>query len=212
MIIRCCIICALLVHICTVDIVFSQVAVEGVIGGSVLLPCVSSKNEHKLQDISVLWRHNGSMNVFAITDGRGSVEDQDVNYKNRVKTFPEEYEKGNFSIIIYNLKHADAGEHQCYIGHSFENLKVQLLVNESTKAKENLSAIEKEGKVETMQTWKIILITVFCVSVLLLIGIGIWIKLKKPKRTDRSSSGVSTFEGLMVAKQDHHDDSGLKAD
>ncbi|KAA0712401.1 hypothetical protein E1301_Tti018229 [Triplophysa tibetana] len=46
------------------QLLYSLVTIDGVIGGSVLLPCASNKHEHNLQDIDVLWRYNASMNVF----------------------------------------------------------------------------------------------------------------------------------------------------
>ncbi|KAA0712406.1 hypothetical protein E1301_Tti018233 [Triplophysa tibetana] len=108
------------------------VDVVDVVGGSVDLPCSSKNNKHNLDDINVRWRHNGSKNVYDIIKGIGSVERQDPVYMNRIKTFPGEYEKGNFTLKLNNLRHTDAGEYLCYITHSSELRKVQLLINEST--------------------------------------------------------------------------------
>jgi len=44
-----------------------QVTVTAVIGGSVLLPCSSTEEDHKLRDINVFWRHNGSKIVCDIS-------------------------------------------------------------------------------------------------------------------------------------------------
>ncbi|XP_056614695.1 uncharacterized protein LOC130429883 isoform X1 [Triplophysa dalaica] len=125
----CCYIYALLVNIWTTDKVYSQVTIDGVIGGSVLLPCASNKHEHNLQNIDVLWRYNASMNVFTILKGKGSVEHQGPKYKNKTEIFPDEFLKGIFSIQLNNLVHTDAGEYDCYIVHSEEHVKVWLLIN-----------------------------------------------------------------------------------
>ncbi|KAA0712399.1 hypothetical protein E1301_Tti018227 [Triplophysa tibetana] len=109
--------------------VYSLVTIDGVIGGSVLLPCASNKHEHNLQDIDVLWRYNASMNVFTILKGKGSVEHQEPKYKNKTEIFPDKFLKGIFSIQLNNLVYTDAGEYDCYIVHSGEHVKVWLLIN-----------------------------------------------------------------------------------
>ncbi len=106
-----------------------QVTVKAVIGGSFVLPCFSTQHDLKLQDTDVHWRHNGSKIVFDIIKGEDSLEKQDQWYKNRVESFPEEYEKGNFSIKLTALTHADAGKYICFITPSNEQKTVQLIIN-----------------------------------------------------------------------------------
>uniref|UniRef100_A0A8C2EDY0 Ig-like domain-containing protein n=1 Tax=Cyprinus carpio TaxID=7962 RepID=A0A8C2EDY0_CYPCA len=106
-----------------------QVTVEGFIGGSVVLPCSSDDHDHKLQDTDVHWRHNGSIYVYDIINGKDSNEEQDPRYKNRTKTFPEEYARGNFSIKFSGLTHADAGKYICYITTLDEQETVELIIN-----------------------------------------------------------------------------------
>ncbi|XDV22125.1 hypothetical protein PO909_027084, partial [Leuciscus waleckii] len=101
---------------------------EGVIGGSVLLPCSSTKHDHKLQDTDVSWRHNDSEIVFDIVKGEDSVAEQDSRYKTRVETFPLEYKRGNFSIKLNNLNYTDAGEFNCLITPSNEQKNVVLII------------------------------------------------------------------------------------
>uniref|UniRef100_A0A8C2BYS2 Ig-like domain-containing protein n=1 Tax=Cyprinus carpio TaxID=7962 RepID=A0A8C2BYS2_CYPCA len=102
-----------------------QVTIEAVIGGYVVLPCSSAKHDHKLQDIDVSWRHNGSKIVFDIIPRSNSPVTQDPEYKNRVESFPQEYLRGNFSIKLNNLQHTDAGQYICYIKNSdkYQTLK-----------------------------------------------------------------------------------------
>ncbi len=106
-----------------------QVTVKAVIGGSVVLPCSSAEHDLKLLDTEVHWRHNGSKIVFDIIKGEDSLEKQDQWYKNRVKTFPEEYLRGNFSIKLSGLTHTDAGKYICLITPSNEQKTVQLIIN-----------------------------------------------------------------------------------
>lgn len=112
---------------CTVSL---QVTVhrEGVIGGSVVLPCSSSGHHYKLQEIDVSWRHNDSEIVYDIVKGEDSLAEQDPRYKNRAETFPSEYERRNFSIRLKNLTYTDAGEFSCLITPSNEQENVELII------------------------------------------------------------------------------------
>ncbi|XDV22140.1 hypothetical protein PO909_027099, partial [Leuciscus waleckii] len=114
------------IKVCVVSVSLQE-TVEAVIGGSVLLPCSSTEHDHKLQDINVFWRHNGEIVCDIIPSSR-SLEKQDPEYKNRTETFPEEYERGNFSIKLHKLIYADAGEYTCLISHSSEQPTVQLII------------------------------------------------------------------------------------
>ncbi len=108
--------------------VYLQDTLEAVIGGSVVLLCSSNKHDLK-QDINVHWRQNGSIYIYDIIKGKDSMAEQDPRYKKRVKTFPKEYLRGNFSIKVNNLTHADAGKYICLITPSNEKKTVQLIIN-----------------------------------------------------------------------------------
>ncbi|RXN31334.1 CD276 antigen-like protein [Labeo rohita] len=110
--------------------VYPQVTVEGVIGGSVVLPCSSAKRD---QDTEVHWRHNSKI-VYDIIKGEHSVALQDQQYKNRVETFPDEYERGNFSIKLNNLQHADAGEFSCFIKPSDKQETIKLITTDAASS------------------------------------------------------------------------------
>ncbi|XP_077083196.1 uncharacterized protein LOC143736344 [Siphateles boraxobius] len=140
------------VFVVLINKVFLQETVKAVIGGSVLLPCSSTEHDHKPQDINVFWRHNGSKIVCDIISSNNSLEKQDLEYKNRTETFPEEYKRGNFSIKLTDLTHTDAGKYICYISHSSEQPTVQLIIMESTAEKGTVSTIistEQENQGET---------------------------------------------------------------
>lgn len=105
-----------------------QESVEGFIGGSAVLPCLSEEHQPKLEDITVLWRHN-SLSVYEISKGKDSVKAQDPAYKNRTETFPEEYLNGNFSLKLNYLQHNDAGKYKCFMTTQKPEVKsVQLLI------------------------------------------------------------------------------------
>ncbi|XP_052445864.1 CD276 antigen homolog [Carassius gibelio] len=114
-----------------------QVTVEGFVGGSVVLPCSSTEHDLTLQDTDVHWRDKDSKIVFDIVKGEDSIAEQNSQYKNRVETFPDEYKRGNFSIILTNLQHTDAGEFSCFITPSDEQKTVELIITGSTAEKGN---------------------------------------------------------------------------
>ncbi len=106
-----------------------QVTVEGFTGGSVVLLCSSTEHDLKLQKIDVFWRNKESKIMYNLIKGTDYLEKQDPRYKNRVLTFPDEYKRGNFSIKLLNLTHADAGKFICFITPSDELETVELIIN-----------------------------------------------------------------------------------
>uniref|UniRef100_A0A8C2ISP7 Ig-like domain-containing protein n=1 Tax=Cyprinus carpio TaxID=7962 RepID=A0A8C2ISP7_CYPCA len=97
-----------------------DVTVEAVFGGSVVLPCSSDEHDLKLQDTEVFWRGKDNEIIYNLIKGADSLKSQEPRYKNRAQTFPDEYRRGNFSIKLVNLTHADAGTYICYITPSNE--------------------------------------------------------------------------------------------
>uniref|UniRef100_A0A673G8W9 CD276 antigen homolog n=1 Tax=Sinocyclocheilus rhinocerous TaxID=307959 RepID=A0A673G8W9_9TELE len=168
----CCFICAFFVLINKVCL---QVPVEGFIGGSVVLPCSSAEHDLKLQDINVLWRDKGSETVYDIIKGKDSVERQDPRYKNRAETFPEEYERGNFSLKLINLNHTDAGEFNCFITHSSDSKQetVWLFINDSTAEKGNKSTKQENQEPGTQSDWITIVLICVCTIFILLFAVFI---------------------------------------
>ncbi|XP_050960349.1 CD276 antigen homolog [Labeo rohita] len=181
MVIGCCFVCVFAVLINKVCL---QVTVEGVIGGSVVLPCFSRKNDLKPQDINVHWRHNYTQIVCDIIQGKDSVEGQNQWYKNRTETFPDEYLKGNFSIKLNNLQHADAGEFSCFITSDSKEETVQLFISafvvDSTADKGNKSTdLETPGETAPDNVgipWHWVIIAVVLVIIIIVVLILIFRK------------------------------------
>ncbi|CAM4654772.1 unnamed protein product [Leuciscus chuanchicus] len=173
-----------------------QETVEAVIGGSVLLPCSSTEHDLELED--VFWRHNGSKIVCDIIVNDSSLK-QDPEYKNRTETFPEEYERGNFSIKLHNLISADAGEYTCYITHSSEHPTVKLIIIESTAEKVTIST-EQENQGETEpdsvsspSLW-VGIATVIIVTVIVIVIVYLRKKSSSSRRADRHDMGTDAHE------------------
>ncbi|XP_026053946.1 ICOS ligand-like [Carassius auratus] len=142
-----------------------QVTVEGFVGGSVVLPCSSAEHVLKLQDTDVHWRHNSSKIVYDLVKGEDSLEEQDPRYKNRTKTFPEECVRGNFSISLSDLTHADAGKYNCLITPSSKHETVELIINE-----EGNTRIEEETRPDSGEkSWLWILVVPLLTELVILI-------------------------------------------
>ncbi|KAI2645525.1 Programmed cell death 1 ligand 1 [Labeo rohita] len=107
-----------------------QDPVVGFTGGSAVLPCLSKERPLKLQEITVYWRYNDSLNVYDFISGQGSVKDQHSAYKGRAEMFSDDFEKGNFSLKLSNLQHNDTGKYICY---ESEVHTVELCVKEKEK-------------------------------------------------------------------------------
>ncbi len=108
-----------------------EVTVEADIGGSVVLPCSSTEHDLKLQDTDVHWRDKNDTIVYSIIKGEHSLVGQDPQYKKRAETFPDKYLRGNFSIKLTAVTHADAGKYICYITNPSDSQQetVQLIIN-----------------------------------------------------------------------------------
>ncbi|XP_047211254.1 V-set domain-containing T-cell activation inhibitor 1-like [Girardinichthys multiradiatus] len=111
---------------------FQGLVSEGFIGQSVLLPCTSSKSSA----VDVFWRDKDDKVLLDIKKGKPDLGLQDLKFKGRVSSFPEEYQKGNFSIIMGNLELGDAGNYECtiLIGTSSETIRIMLSVKERNSA------------------------------------------------------------------------------
>ncbi|XP_053085351.1 CD276 antigen homolog isoform X4 [Pangasianodon hypophthalmus] len=108
----------LLIHKVSVQ----SVPVEGIIGQTVILPC---KLKQKPQ--TVFWRYRDDRTVCDFLGGEADFDEQDPAYKDRVEIFPSEIEKGNFSIMLSNVKKSDEGTYTC-IATNLTPLTVELTV------------------------------------------------------------------------------------
>ncbi|XDV22029.1 hypothetical protein PO909_027002, partial [Leuciscus waleckii] len=123
-----------------------QEPIVGFIGGSAVLPCSSKEPQLKLQDITVHWRYNDSLNVYDIIDGKGSIVDQHLAYKERVETFPDDFKQGNFTLKLNNLQNNDTGKYVCYASEIKEESNQK---TNQTEGKSNQGAQSRPHKIVT---------------------------------------------------------------
>ncbi|XP_050960556.1 uncharacterized protein LOC127161844 [Labeo rohita] len=206
MMISCCFLC---IFVVLINKVCLQVTVEGVIGGSVVLPCSSAEHDLKPEDINVHWRQNGRIYVYDIIERKDSVANQHQRYKNRIKTFPEEYVRRNFSIKLTGLTHADAGTYICHITPSNEQETVLLIINDffiaETTTEKVTKTTDQENQEETRpdsvgNSWLLILVgTLLPILFILFIVIIFRQKISSCLMSDNISKG-RTMVKIQKAK------------
>ncbi|KAI4885736.1 hypothetical protein NFI96_021578, partial [Prochilodus magdalenae] len=90
------------------------------LGGSVLLPC-SAQDPLPLEGLRVEWRTDSEsvVNVLQQKDIRADLQSE--TFRGRANFFPEEISKGNFSILLSDIRREDAGVYRCGV-HSNQDL------------------------------------------------------------------------------------------
>ncbi|MEE6511055.1 hypothetical protein FKM82_017253 [Ascaphus truei] len=87
----------------------------GVVHEDVLLPCVVTYNELFAYDkLSVLWNKE-NYGVHHFYYGKEQAEHQDIVFRGRTRLFPEEFPKGNLSLLLKNVQASDAGIYECRV-------------------------------------------------------------------------------------------------
>lgn len=102
--------------------------------------------------VDVSWKEDKNNNV--VLDIKNHKEDtthQHKKYKGRVSSFPQEYNSGNFSIVMKNLQENDNGTYECHISSEHYLQRVDLKV--SGQFVYSRSDIFKAGSVFTLQIW-----------------------------------------------------------
>uniref|UniRef100_A0A673X9H4 Si:dkey-222p3.1 n=1 Tax=Salmo trutta TaxID=8032 RepID=A0A673X9H4_SALTR len=94
-------------------VVSSQERVEGFTRGEVILPC--RYNVMPIKEVTIFWRYKDDRNVCNIVSGKADLTDQDRQFRNRIRIFPEEWSNGNFSLLLTDLKDSDSGSYSCFI-------------------------------------------------------------------------------------------------
>lgn len=103
----------------------------GFIGGEVLLPCVYSG---KLSNpVNAFWRDKDDKVVLDIVNG--AEVKIDPKFEGRVRSFKDQYETGNVSVLIKGLRADDAGPYECAIPKVDYQTTTQLKVTEKPAVK-----------------------------------------------------------------------------
>lgn len=155
-----------------------EVSVLGYKEGDVILPCTYSgphvNNPSPDDYMPVLWRYEGNKVVHDVIKGKSVLSEQDQQFKGRTSIFPEELQKGNFSLRLTNLREDDSGEFTCtvHLGTDQVDQAVKLRI-EAEKPTEPISPEFKEQfrnrSVETCPENRIFLLILLLACVLPLV-------------------------------------------
>uniref|UniRef100_A0A4W5QJJ1 Ig-like domain-containing protein n=1 Tax=Hucho hucho TaxID=62062 RepID=A0A4W5QJJ1_9TELE len=128
-----------------VNVEGSQVNVEGFKGDYVILPCTYIKKA--LQNVNFFWEYADDASVYKIIDGKSNLTDQDRQFRDRTRIFPEELANGNFSLLLTDLKDSDSGSYSCFIPTESIHRQVNLSVQEKpTPEPTNSSSVSLRGQ------------------------------------------------------------------
>ncbi|RXN11576.1 junctional adhesion molecule-like protein [Labeo rohita] len=102
------------------------------LGSSVVLPC-SVDQLLSVEGLEVEWRRKDSDTlVHLFQDGESRAESQHHDYQDRAHFFTEEIQRGNFSLLLDNLRAEDEGQYTCtvYIQQESGKTVVEIKVND----------------------------------------------------------------------------------
>lgn len=128
-----------------VETVSSQEKVQGFTGGEALLTCIY--NEMDVKDVNLFWRDLNDKNVYDVLNNQPDMSNQDPLYNNRASVFPQEYSKGNFSLLLKDLKLSDSGRFTCFIPEVNILRQVDLTVSDKPERESDGSSIPRNDGV-----------------------------------------------------------------
>ncbi|CAB1327693.1 unnamed protein product [Coregonus sp. 'balchen'] len=68
-----------------------------------------------IEEVTIFWRYKDDRNVYNIVSGKADLTDEDCQFRDRTRMFPEEWANGNFSLLLTDLKDIDSGSYSCFI-------------------------------------------------------------------------------------------------
>ncbi|XP_069037845.1 uncharacterized protein [Lepisosteus oculatus] len=84
-------------------------------GGEVVLSCSVDTNV-PLQELEVEWvRTDSEALVLLFSEGESRPESQHQSYRGRAELFPQEIPRGNFSLLLKDVRTEDKGEYMCRV-------------------------------------------------------------------------------------------------
>ncbi|XP_063786555.1 CD276 antigen homolog isoform X2 [Pseudophryne corroboree] len=89
--------------------------VTGIIDENVILPCtVTHKEDFSYNTVKVMWRMK-DLRVHYFISGVFKEDLQCKTFSGRTQLFPEEFPKGNMSLLLKNIQSSDAGTYDCFV-------------------------------------------------------------------------------------------------
>lgn len=94
--------------------VLSQELVEVRPGQDILLPCCYVKNDRPMMP-DVFWRSEDEAHLYDIIAGKPDLGSQDRRFHKRTESFPKQYGRGNYSVLLQRVTVDDSGLYTCYL-------------------------------------------------------------------------------------------------
>ncbi|XP_072409715.1 uncharacterized protein [Chiloscyllium punctatum] len=92
----------------------SPVSVSGFLGEQVVLPC-TYKGNGPVSHLWVIWKTPKMETLYEFLDGSDDLSKPDSQFENRTDLFKDQLERGNWSVLISDLRESDQGEYYCQI-------------------------------------------------------------------------------------------------
>ncbi|XP_072574750.1 uncharacterized protein [Paramormyrops kingsleyae] len=103
------------------------------LGGAVLLPCFVDR-PLPLEELEVDWRRTDSDTIVHLFQGGLSrPESQGDAYRDRAHFFSQEIPKGNFSLLLEEVRTADAGVYKCVVYTEQEHHETRVEIQEAER-------------------------------------------------------------------------------
>ncbi|XP_060715573.1 myelin-oligodendrocyte glycoprotein-like [Tachysurus vachellii] len=96
---------------------------EAFVGDTVILPCSIDRT---VVSEDVFWRDDDGAVVVDIIKNKEDFYEQSPEYRDRVQTFPNEIENGNFSIKLSNVTLSDSRTYTCKASGSVQSVKLSV--------------------------------------------------------------------------------------
>ncbi|XP_033864404.3 CD276 antigen-like isoform X2 [Acipenser ruthenus] len=89
--------------------------IRGEIGKTVMLPCShTAVPKERQRNVIIYWQTKDEEVVHAFSKGKEDLQYLDEAYENRTRIFPDQLEKGDFSLQIAPVRHTDANVYICF--------------------------------------------------------------------------------------------------
>ncbi|XP_078389634.1 histone-lysine N-methyltransferase PRDM7-like [Cetorhinus maximus] len=92
----------------------SPVPVSGFPGDQVVLPC-TYKGNAPISDLLVVWDTAKGENLHKFIAGNDDLTEQDPRFRNRTNLFKDQLGRGNWSVLISDLRESDQNQYICEI-------------------------------------------------------------------------------------------------